>query len=70
LAEQVIDGRTLNIPKAVALYDDVIQLSNGDLLFGRINFEQNGVELADDGSFTLNCNGTDKPFLANLILKI
>jgi len=38
LVDKIADGRTLNIVKALSLYQDVVELSNHELLFGQIRF--------------------------------
>ena len=68
LAGEVVDGRTLNITKAVALYEDVVELTDKQLLFGEVKFEKNGTELSD--SFTLDCEGVATPFNISDVLKI
>jgi hypothetical protein len=58
LLKVIKDGRILNLTKAAALYQDVIELNdNGRLIFGEMTLVQDGSEFSEDFRVNLSCGG-------------
>ena len=55
LSDRVVDGRRLNIAKAIAVNDDVLEAQSIGLRFGRVEFLQNGNVARDDHRLVLAC---------------
>jgi subtilisin family serine protease len=61
LAAKIADGRTLNAAKALALFEDVVELNNSrPLLYGSLTFKYAGSVLDDSSNtFAVSCFGED-----------
>lgn len=71
LESKVIDGRSLNIVKALALYQDIVEKSGGRLLFGQLGVSDKGTVLREDQDFPVSCSdGQQRSLKVQDLLKI
>ena len=71
LRKFVADGRVLNIVKAAAIFQDVLELKDSSrLIFGKATFSQNRVALRDDDRLEIVCNGVIKKLMSKEIYKM
>jgi hypothetical protein len=69
LLREIEDGRKLNIVKAVALFDDVVEV-NSVVHMGRVTFTQDDVRLEDDHKLRLECDDEKYEVKVRDLLKI
>jgi hypothetical protein len=67
---KVVDGRILNIVKALALFQDTIEVSDGRLIFGNLVVSDGNGPIAEDWTFPASCKDGERSLKVSDLLKI
>jgi hypothetical protein len=71
LARHIADGRLLNVVKAVAVFDDVVELKeSGRLILGDLQFSNASGVLRENHSIEFVCGGTPTPIKVADLFKL